>query len=82
MFINETSKYIYKITKKQIFVFTKDDFLIKRIDLPKKERVLAFADMYFEIGTLKVIFDTNDNYQYKATLNEENFEFSDWGFTK
>ncbi len=82
MFINETSKYIYKITKKQIFVFTKDDSLIKRIDLPKKERVLAFADMYFEIGTLKVIFDTNDNYQYKATLNEENFEFSDWGFTK
>ena len=82
MFINETSKYIYKITKKQIFVFTKDDSLIKRIDLPKKERILAFADMYFEIGTLKVIFDTNDNYQYKATLNEENFEFSDWGFTK
>lgn len=54
MFINETSKYIYKITKKQIFVFTKDDFLVKRILLPKKESVIAFADMYFEIKNLKL----------------------------
>ena len=38
--------------------------------------------MYFEIKNLKVIFDTNDNYQYKATLSEEDFEFSDWGVTK
>lgn len=78
----ETEKYNYKSSKKELFVFDKSEILIKRIQLPNKEHVKGFYSMYYEEKKLKVFFDTNDTYDYKATLDEETFEFTDWGFTK
>ena len=82
MYTFKTRKYTYINNKKNIFVFDKNNFLIKRIHLPFKEHVIGFDYIYYEKCALTVFFRTNDTYAYKAVLNEETFEFSDWGFTK
>lgn len=65
------------MTNKKIFAFDKKDFFISKILLQKIENVISFYGY-----SIKKIFWTNDNYLYTATLNENTFEFSNWGFTK
>ena len=67
---------------KNIFVFDKNNFLIKKINLPIKEHVKGFDYIYYEGNDLTVFFSTNDTYAYKAVLDEDTFEISKWGFSK
>ena len=81
--ISQLNKWEERINnKKNIYIFDKNNILQKKISLPIKEHVKGFDYIYHEGKELKVFFNTNDTYDYKATLNEDTFEFSDWGVTK
>lgn len=82
MYTFKTEKNIYINNSKNIFVFDKNNCLIKKISLPIKEHVNGFDYIYYEGNDLTVFFSTNDTYAYKAILDENTFEFSKWGFTK
>ncbi len=77
-----TIRYNYKMTNNKLFVFDKKGFFIKKILLPYGKDLISFHGYCIENTLLKIVFWTNYNYLSIATLNEETFEFSDWGLTK
>ena len=77
-----TLSYKYIMTKRKLIIFDKINFFVKKLSLPKKDNIVSYHGYSIENDILKIVFWTNNYYLYIATLNEDTFEFSDWGVTK